>query len=221
MILPDMQAVFGFDALVGDARPHHLGQAVDIDRVHVEIVLDFGAHGVSPRLGAENANLERARARIDLLGAEFVEDRQHVARRHGDDIRREVHDQLDLALGHPARDRNGDAAEFLGAVMDAEAAGEQTVAVGIVDLHPRPAAARHDAARTDIGPGADIELGVADDRRLAGRARRGMNAHHLVHRHREHPIGIVRAQIVLRRQRKLAQVGQVLQVVGMHARCIE
>jgi hypothetical protein len=136
--------------------------------------------------------------------AEFVEDRQHVAGRHRDDVRREVDDQLDLALGHSARDRNGDAAKLFGAVMHAETPGEETVAVGIVDLHARTATAGVDRASADIGPSADIELSVADHRRLAGRTGRRMDAHDLVHRHREHPIGIVGAQVVLRGQRKFA-----------------
>ena len=36
MVLPDVQPVLGLDALVGDARAHHLGEAVDVDGVHVE-----------------------------------------------------------------------------------------------------------------------------------------------------------------------------------------
>ena len=37
------------------------------DCIHVEAVLDFRAHRVGPGLGAENADLERARARIHAL----------------------------------------------------------------------------------------------------------------------------------------------------------
>ena len=56
--------------------------------------------------------------------AEFVEDREHVGRRHHDDVGLEIVDQLHLPLGHAARDRNDRAAEPLGAVVRAEAAGE-------------------------------------------------------------------------------------------------
>ena len=41
VVLPDVQPVLGLDAFVGDAGPHHLGQAVDVDRVHVEGLLDL------------------------------------------------------------------------------------------------------------------------------------------------------------------------------------
>ena len=48
------------------------------DIVHVERLLDLGAHRIRQRLGAEDADLQRRVARIDLLGAEFVENCQHV-----------------------------------------------------------------------------------------------------------------------------------------------
>ena len=159
--------------------------------------------------------------RIDALRAEFVEDRQHVARRHRDDLGLEIDDQLHLALGHAARHRNRRAAELLGAVVHAEAAGEQPVAERLVHLHAAPAAARVDAARADIGPGLDVALRVADHGRLAGGAGRRMDAHDLVHRHREHAVGIIRAQVVLGGERKLAQIGELLQIVRMHAGRVE
>ena len=49
-----------------------------------------------------------------------------------------------------------DAAELLGAVVHAEAAGEQAVAVGILHHHAGPAAARAHRARDDVGPGLDV-----------------------------------------------------------------
>ena len=80
---------------------------------------------------------QRAGARVEALARELVADRQHVGRRHHDDVGLEVLDQLDLALGHAARHRHHGAAEPLGAVVRAEAAGEQAVAVDHV----------HDVAR--------------------------------------------------------------------------
>ena len=91
MILPDVQPVLGLDAFIGDARPHHLGEAVDVDRVHVERLLDLGAHRVGPGLGAEDADLAATIARGSMpCAAELVEDRQHVGRRHHDDVGLEV-----------------------------------------------------------------------------------------------------------------------------------
>ena len=53
---------------------------------------------------------------------------------------------------------------------------------------------------------------VADDGRLAGRARRRVDARHPLARHREQAERIVVAQVALDRERKLRQVGERLQV---------
>ena len=63
MILPDMQAVLGLDAFLRDAGADHFGQAVDIGGVHVERLLDLGAHRIGPGLGAEDAELQGRFAR--------------------------------------------------------------------------------------------------------------------------------------------------------------
>ena len=68
---------------------------------------------------------------IEALLLELVEDRQHVARRHRDDVGLEVVDQLHLPLGHAAGNRHHGAAELFRAVMRAEPAGEQAVAIGV------------------------------------------------------------------------------------------
>ena len=107
------------------------------------------------------------------------------------------------------------------AVMRAEAAGEQAVAVGDVDLVAAPAAGRADRARHQARPGLDVGLRVADHGRLAGRAARGMDAHDLVHRHGEHAERIVLPQVFLGRERKSREVGELPQIGRMHARCVE
>ena len=56
MVFPNVQSVFRLDAFVGNARTHHLGQAIDVDSVHVEGMFDLGAHRIRPRFGAENAD---------------------------------------------------------------------------------------------------------------------------------------------------------------------
>ena len=50
--------------------------------------------------------------RVEALPLELVEDRQHVARRHRDDVGLEIVDQLHLPLGHAAGDRHHGAAEL-------------------------------------------------------------------------------------------------------------
>ena len=111
--------------------------------------------------------------------------------------------------------------EPLGAVVRAEAAGEQAVAVGDVQLHAGPAAGGADRARHHLGPGVDVALGVADDGRLAGGAGGGVDAHDLLARHGEHAEGIVVAQVLLGGEGELGEVGQRVEVVGMHAGGVE
>ena len=159
--------------------------------------------------------------RVDALAAEFVGDVEHVGRGDHDDGRLEVADQLHLLFGLPAGHRDHRAAELFGAVMGAEAAGEQPVAVGDVDDVARPAAGGVDRAGHQVGPHVDVGLGVADDGRLAGRAARGMDAHHLLARHGEHAVRVVVAQVLLGGEGKPREVGQRPEVVRMDAGGVE
>ena len=159
--------------------------------------------------------------RVEALLLELVDDGEHVARRHHDHAGLEVADQLDLARGHAAGDRDDRAAELLRAVVRAQPAGEQAVAVGVVQLVARPPAGRADRAGHDRGPGVDVALGVADDGRPAGGAGGGVDAADLVLRDGEHAERVVVAQVGLARGRELRQVGQLAAVVGVHAGGVE
>ena len=64
-------------------------------------------------------------------------------------------------VGHAAGDRDDRAAEPLGAVVRAEPAGEQPVAVGHVHDVPGPAAGGADRARHHLGPGVEVVVRVA------------------------------------------------------------
>ena len=150
-------------------------------------------HGSAPKMPTRIAVL----ARIDALALELVGDRQHVGRRHQHDPRAELADELDLALAEAARHRHHRAAQPLGAVMRAQPAGEQAVAVGIVDDVARPRAAGVERARHQVGPGVDVARRVAHHRRPAGRAARGVHAHALLARDGQHAEGIGVAQVGL------------------------
>ena len=84
---------------------------------------------------------------IDPLAIEFVGDRQQIRRRHGDEVRLEIDDELNLPLGKSAADRNDRAAKIFGAVVNAEPAGEQSVAIGNMHLIAGPPAGGADRAR--------------------------------------------------------------------------
>ncbi len=134
---------------------------------------------------------------------------------------RKSRDQLDLALGHAARHRHHGAAEPLGAVMGAQAAREQAVAVDDVHQIARAPAGGPDRARADFGPDFDVGPGVADHGRLTGGAGRGVDAQDLRAGHGEHPERVMPTQVVLGREREFPEVSKPAQVVRMDARPIE
>ena len=75
--------------------------------------------------------------------------------------------------------------------------------------------------RHQVRPVVQVLTGIADHGGFAGGAAGGVHANHLFTRHREHAEGVVIAQILLGGERKLRQIFQLLQVIRMHARCVE
>src|SRR5574343_394283 len=132
MVFPDHRAVLALDALAGNARAHHFGQAVDVDGVDAELALDLGAHALPPRLGAEDADLQGDLVGLDAQALELLGDHQRIRRGDHDHVRTEIHDLLDLLLGLAAGHGHHGTAQALGAGVGAEAAGEHPVAVGHV-----------------------------------------------------------------------------------------
>ena len=159
--------------------------------------------------------------RINALTLDFIGDIEHIGRRDHDDVGLEVLNQLDLFFGLPAGHRNHRAAQAFSTVMGAQAAGEQAIAIGNLHLVAASAACRTDGASDDIGPGVDVILGVADHGRFACGAAGGMQAHNVLRRHGEHAVGVVVAQVGLGGERQFRQVVQRLDVVRVHAQCIE
>ena len=104
------------------------------------------------------------------------------------------------------------------AVMQAEAAGEQTIAVGNLHLVARLAAGGADRARDEHGPGFDVAAGVAHHGRLAGWCRSSMDPHDLAHRDGEHAERIVLAQVFLGGERKFFQIVEARDSCGLHLR---
>ena len=128
---------------------------------------------------------------------------------------------MHLALGLAAAERDDGAAQPLGAVVGAQAAGEQAVAVGDMHLVAGPAAGGVDGARHQLRPHVDVVPGVADHGRLAGGAAGGVHAHHLLARHGEHAERIGVAQVLLGGEGELRQVGEGFQVVRLYAGLVE
>ena len=179
------------------------------------------AHGLGPGLGAEAAVAQRELAQIDAHAGRDLGDVERVGRRRAEDARAEILHQRHLPLGGAARDRNGGEAEPLGAVVEAEPAGEQPVAIGIVEDVAGPGAHAGERARHQVRPEIEIGLGVADHGRLAGRARGGMQPQQVLARHGEQAERISVAQVGLDRERQARDVGERLDLLGLHAGGIE
>ena len=155
--------------------------------------------------------LHRQLAEIDAHAFGDLGDVERIGRRGAQHAGAEILQQRDLPLGHAAGHRHHGAAEPLGAVVRAEPAGEQAVAIGVVHDVARPRAGAGDAARHQVGPEIDVALGVADHGGLAGRAGGGVQPHHLLARHREQAERIGVAHVGLGGERKAPDVVERLQ----------
>src|SRR5258708_1152339 len=77
------------------------------------------------RMRGEEGDLRGSLARIDALLFDLFGNRQHVRRRHHDDARLEVPDQLDLPFGLSAGHGDHGAAELFRTIVRAQAPGKQ------------------------------------------------------------------------------------------------
>ena len=70
VVLPDMQTLFGLDALDCHAWSHDLRQSVDIYGCQVKLFLDLITHGFRPRFGTEDPDpqLQGAEVHSFLMG---------------------------------------------------------------------------------------------------------------------------------------------------------
>ncbi len=114
------------------------------------------------------------------------------------------HHQLPLRVA--AGNRNHRRAERLAAVVRAESAGEQAVAVGVLNDVARVQAARRKTAHHHVRPNINVFLGVGDDNRFARRASRSVQTHDVFHRTGEQTERIRVAQIRFHRERQLRHV---------------
>ena len=174
-------------------------------------------HGSAPKMPTSRLVLRR----IDALFDQRLDQDLHVGRRHHDDLRLQVGDELKLLLGLAARHWDHRAAGPLGAVVRTQTAGEEAVAVGHVHHVAGPAAGGADRARHQVGPGVDVAQRVAHDGRLAGRSRRRVQARDALLRHGEQAERIVVAQVGFDREGEQAQVGQRFQIRRMNAPRVE
>ena len=116
--------------------------------------------------------------------------------------------KVTLALGGTARDRHHGAAEPLRPVMDAEAAREQPITVGVMNDIARQRTCAGKRARHEIGPAFEIFPGIADHGRFAGRAGGGMQAAQILARHGKHAERIIVPKIRFGGEGKAREVSE-------------
>src|SRR6266567_2384128 len=92
---------------------HDLRKTVDVDGPEPQTRLDSLAHRLAPRLGSEQADLERALAQVHALTFGQLGNREGVGRCRAQHARAKVRDQRNLALGGSARHRHDGSAESL------------------------------------------------------------------------------------------------------------
>ena len=97
MILPDDGSILRLDTFAGHAGAHDFGQTIDVGCLQTHSPLDFGPHPLRPGLRSEDADTQGTALRIQPLSQELLGNRQHVGRRHHDDVRLEVANELDLS----------------------------------------------------------------------------------------------------------------------------
>ena len=217
VVLPDVQPVRVL-AVAGDAGAGDLGETVDVVGGDAGDLLDARADFVRPRLRAEDAVLQlgvAAEVDAELLG--HGGEVEEVARRAADDGDAEVLHEHDLLFGVAGAGRQHRAAELLRAVVGAEAAGEESVAVG--DLHHVVAGdAVHGHAPGDaLGPDRYVAGGLRDADRLAGGAGGAVEAVDLAHRRGGEPERVLVAQVRLFHEGELREVLERHEVARLDA----
>ena len=191
VVLGEVQALL-LHALDGHARSHRLGEAVDVEHGVTELLLELGAEVVREGLGAVDAGTQvELLLRVDAHRHRRVGDVHGVGGRAAQNRGAHLAQDANLALGVARADGDNRAARHLGAVVRAEAAGEQAVAVADLADVVLAAVGVPDAAREAVAPELQVVLGVAAHGRDAGGAAGHVDLADVLHRHREELVGIV------------------------------
>ena len=220
VVLVHVHAVLVF-AFEGHAGAAHFREAVDVVGLDAHGVLDVLAHLLGPGLGAEDAGLQRDLVRRVAGLLQGFAQVSRVGRGAAEDGGLHVQHELELALGVAGAHGQGQAARFMGAAVQAQAAGEQAVAVADLAHIVGGAAGRHDGPGAAVVPQVHVVLGVIDHHPAAGGAGGGMDAHAILQGHGQQPRGVLVPQIVLGEEGQLMQVLDALDVrrryaLGLH-----
>ena len=163
VVFVDMQAV-ALPAFSGNARPHDLGETVVIRRPDPQALVDLGAHGLRPGLGAEETVPQGQAMGVDAHLHHHIGHLQGIGGRADQGGGLEILHDLDLAFGVAGRDRDDRGPETLGPVMQTETAGKETVAEGDLDHIVGGEPGRAEDAGHQIRPVFDVVFRIPDHR---------------------------------------------------------
>ena len=220
MVLTDVRAVLHL-AFVADARPHDLREAVDVVALQPQSLFYLPAHVLRPGLSAEGPH-----AQLDILLADAqlvhrLGQVEGVGWRACQPRDAEVADELQVLLRVARAGGDDRGAEVLHAIVCAQAAREQAVAVG----HGEDVVARDavgcQAARHALAPHADILARVAHDGGVTRGAAAGVHADDLALRRCLQAEGVVIAQVLFGGEGQLLDVLDGLYVIGADVQLLQ
>jgi hypothetical protein len=205
VIVGDVKAIARL-AFAGDPGADDLGETVDVERDEVERSLERGPNPVGPWLGAEHPDPQAELAGLPALLGERLGEMEREGRRRRDHIRPEVLQQQMMPRGISRRDRHDGHPDALGAVVEAEAAGEEPVAEGDVQQVATARAGGRQRARHDFAPDVEVPGAIRGDGRLALGAGGRVDAGDLSTGHRQEAEGILLAKIRLANEWQTGQI---------------
>ena len=203
-------------ALEGDAGTGGLCQAVDIVSFDAQTLFDAAAHLLRPGLCAEDACLELIVLRLVAAVCQGFAQIGSIGGRAAQDRRVQVHHELELTLGVSGGHGKRKAPDFVGAAVEAGAAGEEAVAVG--DLHDVfiCSAGSDDRPCAALLPHVQVLLGIEGHNALSGGAGSGLNADAVLEIRAQKAVGIGFAEIVFGEERKFLDVVNALYVFRLY-----
>src|ERR1035441_4712495 len=220
VVLENVQAVVigAFDA---HARPDDFRQAVDVESLNPALRFDVTPHRFGPRFGAEDADAQRQIAHVDTELTGALDQVNEVTRRAADGGDPEILQYHNLAVGVAPGDRDHGGAQRFGAVVRAQSAGEQTVAVGVLHHVAVIQAAGRKRPHHHGGPDVQVLLRVGHHNRFAGGAAGSVYADHVPHGAGKEAEGIGVAQVGLGGEGQVPYVGESVEPVGREVALVE
>ena len=182
-------------------------------RLDAEQIFDAAAHLLGPWLGAEHAVFQRNLRKRNPRITQRLTEKQRIRGGAAEHRRMKIPEDLKLAFGVAGRGRNHRSADFSRAVMQAESAGKQPIAIGDVHKIAGISARCRQGTGGALRPHVEVVLGISNHRLFPGGPGGGVNPYHFIHRRRKKAIGIVVAQVLLISKGQLGQVIDAADVI--------